>query len=225
MNSTPTIPIVVIGGSDAVAEGWAASLARPGGNVTGLTVTVPELLGKQLELLTGMVPGVSRVAVMRDPDAIRPQLLAPQRRTMETAARSLRVSVEFIEVRRPNDLDPAFRRMVQTGQQAVIVNETAMIFAHRADISERAQRSRLPAIGQWGASAHAGFLASYGADLSDLVRRSARHVDRILRGAKPADLPVEQPTKFELVINLKTAKALGLTIPPSMVARADQVIE
>jgi putative ABC transport system substrate-binding protein len=225
MNSTTTIPIVVIGGSDAVAEGWAASLARPGGNVTGLTVTVPELLGKQLELLTEMVPGVSRVAVIRDPDTIRPQLLATQRRTMETAARSLRISVEFIEVRRPSDLEPAFRRMVQTGQQAVIVNETAMIFAHRAAISERAQRIRLPAIGQWSASAHAGFLATYGADLSDLLRRSARHVDRILRGVKPADLPVEQPTTFELVINLKTARALGLTIPPSLLARADQVID
>jgi putative ABC transport system substrate-binding protein len=225
MKATATIPIVVVGGSDAVAEGWAASLARPGANVTGLTVTHTEILGKQLELLTQLVSGLSRIAVIRDPDAIPPDVQLTQRIAMQNAARSMRVSIDFIEVRRPRDLEAAFRRAVQDRRQAIIVNETAMIFAHRADIAELAHRNQLSTIGQWRPSASAGFLATYGADLSDLLRRSARHVDRILKGAKPADLPIEQPTKFDLVINLKTAKALGLTIPPSLLQRADQVIE
>jgi putative ABC transport system substrate-binding protein len=225
MSATTAIPIVVIGGSDAVAEGWAVSLARPGGNVTGLTVTLPELLGKQLQLLTEMVPGLLRVAVLRDPDAIPPEVRATQTIMIQNIARSLRVTIQHAEVRRPTEFEAVFRRVVQNGEQAVIVNETAMIFSHRAQIAERAQRNRLPAIGQWSASAHAGFLATYGADLSDLLHRSSRHVDRILKGAKPADLPVEQPTKFELSINLRTAKALGLTIPSLLLARADQVIE
>jgi putative ABC transport system substrate-binding protein len=138
MKAAPTVPIVVVGGSDAVAEGWAASLARPGGNVTGLTVTYPEILGKQLALLTELMPGLSRVAVIRDPDAISPQVHLTQRGVIQTAARSLRVSIDFIEVRRPSDLDAAFRRAVQDRRQAVIVNETAMIFAHRAEIAELA---------------------------------------------------------------------------------------
>jgi putative ABC transport system substrate-binding protein len=225
MKAAPTVPIVVVGGSDAVAEGWAASLARPGGNVTGLTVTYPEILGKQLELLTELMPGLSRVAVIRDPDAISPQVHLTQKSVIQTAARSRRVSIDFIEVRSPSDLDAAFRRAVQDRRQAVMVIETAMIFAHRAEIVELAHRSRLPTIGQWRPSASAGFLATYGADLSDLLRRSARHVDRILKGVKPADLPIERPTKFDFVINLKTAKALGLTIPPPLLARADQVIQ
>jgi putative ABC transport system substrate-binding protein len=225
MKATATIPIVVVGGSDAVAEGWAASLARPGGNVTGLTVTYPEILGKQLELLTELISGLSRVAVIWDPDAIAPQVRVAQTTAIQTAARSLRIGIDLIEVRRPADFHAAFRRAVQDRRQAVIVNETAMVFAHRGDIAELAQRSQLPTIGQWKPSASAGFLVTYGADLSDLLRRSASHVDRILKGAKPAELPIEQPTKFELVINLQTAKTLGLTIPPSLLLRADQVIE
>jgi putative ABC transport system substrate-binding protein len=225
MKATTTIPIVVVGGSDAVAEGWAASLARPGGNVTGLTVTYPEILSKQLELLTEMVSGLARVAVIRDPDAIPPQVSLAQTKAIQAAARSLRVSIDYIEVRRPTDLDSAFSRAAQDRRRGVIVNETAMIFAHRADIAKLAHRSRLPSIGQWRPSADAGYLATYGADLSDLLRGSARHVHRILKGVKPAELPIEQPTRFQFVINLKTAKALGLTIPPSLLARADQVIE
>jgi ABC-type uncharacterized transport system substrate-binding protein len=225
MNATATIPIVVVGGSDAVAEGWAASLARPGGNVTGLTVTYPEILGKQLELLTEVLSDLARVAVIRDPEAIPVQVRMAQEKAIKAAAQSLRINLDYIEVRRPTDLDAAFRRAVQDHRQGLVVNETAMIFAHRADVAQLALKSRLPLIGQWRPSANAGFLMTYGADLGDLLRRSARHVDRILKGVKPADLPVEQPTKFELLINLKTAKALGLTIPPSVLARTDQIIE
>jgi putative ABC transport system substrate-binding protein len=225
MKATSTIPIVAVGGSDPVAEGWAASLARPGGNVTGLTATHPELIGKKLELLRELIPGLSRVAVIQDPGAIPPSVRAAQTTTLRTAARSLRVDVKVIEVRGPADFDAAFRQAIQDQRQALIVNETAMFFAHRGDIAGLARKSRLPTIGEWKPSANAGFLVSYGADLSELLRRAARHVDRILKGAKPGALPIERPTKFELVINLKTAKALGLGIPPSLLRRADQVIE
>jgi putative ABC transport system substrate-binding protein len=225
MKATATIPIVAVGGGDPVAEGWAASLARPGGNVTGFTATHPGLIVKKLELLKELIPGLSRVAVMWDPDAIRASVRVASTTAMRAAARSLRLDVRLIEVRGPADFDAAFRQAVQDRRQALSVNETAMVFAHRADIAELALRSRLPTIGEWRLSASAGFLVSYGADLSDLLRRAASHVDRILKGSRPGALPIERPTKFELVINLKTAKALGLTIPASLLARADQVIE
>jgi len=225
MKATATIPIVAVGGGDPVAEGWAASLARPGGNVTGFTATHPELGVKKLELLKEAIPGLSRVAVIWDPDAIGTSVRVRSTTAMRAAARSLRIDVRVIEVRAPADFGAAFRLAVLDRRQALSVNETAMVFAHRADIAELARRSRLPTIGEWRLSASAGFLVSYGADLSDLLRRAASHVDKILKGTKPADLPVEQPSKLELVINLKTAKALGLTIPPSLLARADQVIE
>jgi putative tryptophan/tyrosine transport system substrate-binding protein len=225
MKATSTIPIVAVGGSDPVAEGWAASLARPGGNVTGLTATHPELVGKKLELLKELIPGLSRVAVFQDPEAIPPSVRVGQTATLRTAARFLRVDVKVIEVRGPADFDAAFRQAVQDRRQALSVNETAMLFAHRGYIAELARKSRLPTIGEWKPSASAGFLVSYGADLSDLLRRAASHVDRILKGAKPGALPIERPTKFELVINLRTAKELGLRIPPSLLLRADQVIE
>ena len=220
MEATSTTPIVVVGGS---AEGWAASLARPGGNVTGFTATHPEMNGKKLELLKEMVPGLSRVALIWDPSrATSPETAVASTRT---AARSLGINLQIIEVRQPADFDGAFRQAIRDRRQAVSVVETAMVFAHRVEIAERARKSRLPTIGEWKLSASAGFLVSYGADLSDLLRRAAVYVDKILKGAKPADLPVEQPTKFELVINLKTAKSLGLTIPQSVLGRADQVIE
>jgi putative ABC transport system substrate-binding protein len=225
MKATATIPIVAVGGGDPVAEGWAASLARPGGNVTGFTVTHPELISKKLELLKELIPALSRVAVIWDPNAITPSVRVASTTAMRAAARSLRVDVKVIEVRGPADFDAAFRQAVQDRRQALSVTETAMVFAHRADIAELARRSRLPTIGEWRLSASAGFLVSYGADLSDLLRRAASHVDRILKGSKPGALPIERPTKFELVINLKTAKALGLTIPPALLLRADQVIE
>jgi putative ABC transport system substrate-binding protein len=223
MKATSTTPIVVVGGSDPVDEGWAVSLARPGGNVTGFTVTHPEMSAKKLELLKEMIPGLSRVAVIWDPGRARSP--STQRTSMRTAARSLGLDLQFIEVRQPADLEGAFRQALRDRRQAVSVVETAMVFAHRTEIAERARKDRLPTIGEWKLSASAGFLVSYGTDLSDLLRRAATYVDKILKGAKPGDLPVEQPTKFELVINLKTAKALGLTIPQTVLGRADQVIE
>jgi putative ABC transport system substrate-binding protein len=193
--------------------------------VTGLTATYPELIGKKLELLKELIPGLSRVAVIWDPDAMPSSVRAAQTTAMRTAARSLRIDVKIIEVRGPPDFDAAFRQAIQDRRQALSVGETAMVFAHRTDIAELARKSRLPTIGEWKLSASAGLLVTYGADLSDLLRRAASHVDRILKVAKPGALPIERPTKFELVVNLTTAKALGLTIPPSLLARADQVIE
>jgi putative ABC transport system substrate-binding protein len=221
--ATSTTPIVVVGGSDPVEEGWAASLAHPGGNVTGLTVTHPELNGKKLELLKATIPGLSRVAVISD--VSRETSTLPFRSSIQTAARSMKLDVTVIKVRQPGDLEGALRQAVRDRRQAVSVVETAMVFARRAEIAERARKSRLPLIGEWRVSADAGFLMSYGADLSDLLRRAATYVDKILKGAKPGDLPVERPTKFEFVINLKTAKAIGLTIPQSVLLRADQVIQ
>jgi putative tryptophan/tyrosine transport system substrate-binding protein len=177
MHATAEIPIIVVGGSDPVAEGWAASLPRPGGNVTGITVTYPEILGKQLELLTELMPGLSRVAVIWDPDAIPSEVHATNRVAIQKAARSIRTTLDYIEVRRPNELDGAFRSAFQSRRQALIINETAMIFAHRAEIARLAYTNRLATIGQWKPSASAGFLATYGADLGDLLGRSARYVD------------------------------------------------
>jgi putative tryptophan/tyrosine transport system substrate-binding protein len=224
MKATATIPIVVVGGANPVTEGWAASLARPGGNVTGFTVTYPELISKKLELLKQLIPGLSRVAVIQD-DAIPPSARAESTMAMRTAAGSLRLDVKLIDVRSPDDFGAAFREAIQDRRQALVVVETAMVFAHRAEIAERARNAKLPTIGEWKPSASAGFLVSYGADLSDLLRRAAGHVDRILKGAQPGSLPVERPTKFGLVVNRKTAKALGLTIPASLLLRADHVIE
>ncbi len=221
MGAMSTIPIVVVGGSDPVDEGWAASLARPGGNVTGLTVTHPEMGGKKLELLKEAIPGLSRVAVMTD----RSRATVPSIPAAQTAARSLGLDLKIIEARQPTDFDGAFRQAIRERRQALSVLETGMVFAHRAEIAERARRSRIATIGEWELSSNAGFLMSYGPDLSDLVRRTGGYVDKILKGAKPGDLPVEQPTRFELVINLKTAKALGLTIPQSLLRRADEIIQ
>ena len=212
-----------MGGSDPVGEGWAASLARPGGNVTGLTVTHAEMTGKKLEILKVTIPGLSRVVVLAN--LSRTASASPFRAPLQTAARSLSLHVTIIDVQRPSDLESAFRQAVRDRRQAVSVVETAMVFAHRAEIAELARKSRLPMIGEWQSSASAGFLMSYGADLSDLLRRAATYVGKILKGAKPGDLPVERPTKFEFVINLKTAKAIGVTIPPGVLSRADQVIQ
>ncbi len=223
MSATSTIPIVVVGGSDPVDEGWAASLARPGGNVTGLTVTHPEMNGKKLELLKETIPGLSRVAVILDLKGTMadPKLFA----TIQTTARALSLDVAIIEVRPAGDFEGALRQAVRDRRQAVSLVETAVVFAHRAEIADRARKSRLPTIGEWQVSASAGLLMSYGADLADLLRRAGTYVDKILKGAKPGDLPVERPAKFEFVINLKTAKAIGLTIPQAVLSRADQVIQ
>ncbi len=218
--ATNRIPIVMVAGGDPVASGLAASLAKPGGNITGVTVGVPEIAGKRLQLLTEALPGLSRVAVLRDTTSE----LATFQET-ESAACTLNLRLLVFTVRAPADFDGAFQAAVRQRAQAVLINETSMLTAHRVKLAELAARSRLPAVGLWRASAQAGFLMSYGPQPSDLFRRVATYVDKILKGAKPADLPIERPIKFELVINLQTAKALGLSLPQPLLLRADQIIE
>ena len=218
--ATSRIPIVMVAGGDPVATGLVTSLARPGGQITGVTVGVPEIAGKRLELVREALPGLSRVAVLRDPNAE----VATLQRT-EDAARTMKLQLVVLTVRGPADFDRAFREAVKAQAKAVLINETSMFTAHGGRLADLALRSRLPAIGQWKFSAQAGYAMTYGPEPSDLFRRAATYVDKILKGAKPGDLPIERPTKFELVINRKTVKALGLAIPPGLLQRADHVIE
>jgi len=218
--ATSRIPIVMVGRSDPVATGLAASFAKPGGNITGVTIGGVELAGKRLDLLREALPKLSRVAILRDATAE-----AAIAQETESAARALNLRLLPLTVRAPADFDGAFRAAVRARAEAVHINETSMLTAHRVKLAELAVRNRLPTIGSLRVSAEAGFLMSYGPELSDWFRRAATFVDRILKGARPGDLPFEQPTKFELVINLKTAKALGLSIPMPLLLRADQVIE
>ena len=223
-NATETIPIVMISGSaDPVGLGFIASLARPGGNVTGLSYSVgPEILGKGLELLKEIVPKVRRVAILSNPASpVQPLFI----REVKVAARSLGVQLQLLEARGPNEFDGAFAAMAKERVGALLVVADSIFILHRTRLADLAARSRLPAIYGYREHVEAGGLMSYGPSVRDLFRRAATFVDKILKGAKPADLPVEQPTKFELVINLKTAKALGLTIPPSVLIRADEVIQ
>ena len=220
--ATSSIPIVTATGADPVELGLVASLARPGGNVTGVFSMSNELAGKRLELLKQLIPRVSRVAFLRDSDN---RASALNLREAESAARTLGLTVQGVGVRGPKELDAAFVAMKRARADAVIVGENTPFFADRRRIADLAVMHRLPTVAQAKEYAEAGGLVSYGPDYPDQFRRAATFVDKILKGAKPGDLPVEQPTKFELVINLKTAKALGLTIPPSLLARADQVIE
>jgi putative ABC transport system substrate-binding protein len=220
--ATQTIPIVTTAGSDPVEMGLAASLARPGGNVTGLTESSRELVGKRIELLKETLPGLSRIAVLWNPESRTESLSL---RDTEAAARSLGLRVRPAEVRRPEDLEKAFASMAHEHSEALFLVGSNMFRVHRVRIVELAARHRLPATFSDRVFVEAGGLMSYGPDLKAIFSRLATYVDRILKGAKPGDLPIEQPTKFELVVNLKTAKALGLTIPPSLLGRADQVIE
>jgi ABC-type uncharacterized transport system substrate-binding protein len=218
---TSSIPIVTATGGDPVAMGLAASLARPGGNVTGVISLIGELTGKRLELLKQLVPRASRVAFLRDPDN---RSSALSLRDGERVAKSVGVVVQSFGVRGPGDLDAAFSAMKRARADAVILGENTVLIADRRRIADLAIMHRLPMMVPAREYAEAGALLSYGTDYPDLFRRAAMYVDKILKGAKAADLPVEQPTKFELVINLKTAKALGLKIPESLLLRADQVI-
>ena len=225
--ATTTIPIVGVGGRDPVAVGWAASLARPGGNITGLTVSHPDLPGKQLELLKEAVPGLSRVAALFD-SAHAPTgspLQVMHDRTLREAARHLGLQLHIAGVQGPGDFDQAFAAATRWRAQALHLNESAMLHGHRAQLADLAARTRLPAVASRKETAEAGFLMAYGSDVADLHRRAAVYVDKILRGARAGDLPFERPTKFELVINGRTARALGLTIPPSLLLRANQVLE
>ena len=222
--ATRTLPIV-FPVADPVSSGLVTSLARPGGNLTGLSILAPEMVGKGLELLKQAVPGVSRVAVLWDPGAFPERTAKDMRKEVEVAARALGVRLQFIEARGPDDFDRAFSEMTRARAGALTVLGGSMLFSERKRLVDLAAKNRLPAVYPWREGVDAGGLMAYGPNVADLFRRAATYVDKILRGAKPADLPVEQPTKFELVINLKAAKALGLTIPPSVLLRADEVIQ
>ena len=223
MKATTTIPIVMTSGVDPVSTGLVTSLARPGGNVTGLALdTGSEILGKRFELLKETVPNLSRLGILWNPDVafVRHRLTS-----MTENARSLGLATIPVEARGLDELEQAFGMMVRERAQAFVAQGDSVLYNYRAQIAEMALRNRLPAAAIQKEYANAGFLLTYGADVPDLFRRAAGFVDKILKGVKPADLPVEQPTKFELVINLKTAKELGLTVPPTLIARADEVIE
>jgi ABC-type uncharacterized transport system substrate-binding protein len=220
--ATTTIPIVMAGIIDPVATGFVASLARPAGNITGLSLMAPELVTKQFEILKDVVPSVSRVAVLGNPANTG---TAPQLRRAQDAARALELQLQPLEARGPGEIDVAFGAMTRERAGAAIILVDAMLLDHRKRIIDLAARRGLPAVYGLMDYADAGGLIAYASSDSDRFRRAAAFVDKILKGAKPADLPVEQPTRFELAINLKTAKALGLTIPPSLLLRADHVIE
>lgn len=223
MKATTTIPIVMTAGLDPVSTGLVASLARPGGNVTGLAVdTGGEILGKRFELLKETLPNMSRLGIMWNPDIA---LNRDRQTLMAETARTLGLTTIPVEVRTFDALEQAFAIMLRDRAQAFVVQGDAVLNEYRGQIAEMALRNRLPAAAVQRELAEAGFLLSYGADIGDLYRRSAGFVARIFKGAKPVDLPVEQPTKFELIVNLKTAKTLGVDIPPTLLGRADEVIE
>jgi len=217
--ATSVIPIVLALSPDPVGAGLVASLARPGGNVTGLSMQLSDTAGKRLELLREAVPSFRRLAILANVGFAQAVLEASE---AQAAARSLGFEVATLEIRREEDIVSAFASLKA---DALYVTADALVNLNRIRINTLANVARLPTIAGWREFVEAGSLMSYGPSLPDLFRRAAEYVDKILRGAKPADIPVEQPTKFELVINLKTAKALGLTIPPTLLARADEVIE
>ena len=220
--ATRTIPIVMVLAMDPVASGFTGNLARPGGNITGLTVQATDLHGKTLQLLKEAVPTASRVTVLWDPTEPGRQ---DQAKGAAVAARALGLQAQLLEARGPVELESIFATMIRQRPDAVLVHPSQMIFTHRARIAELAARSRLPAMSIIRWFPEAGGLLSYGGRDSDRFQRAAHYVDKLLKGAKPAELPIEQPTKFELVINMKTAKRLGLKVPQSLLLQADLVIE
>ena len=222
-NATSSIPIVMIFPSDPVEMGLVASLRRPGGNITGTTFTPgPEIFGRQLQILKETIPRASRVAILSNP---ADPSFALQVREVEAAARTLHMRLQHVEARGPEQFDSAFAAMARERADALLVNGTSTFLAHRVRLAELAVKNRLPTMYSFRESVEAGGLMAYAVNMAAFVERAAVYVDKFLKGAKPADLPVEQPTKFELVINLKTAKTLGLTIPPSLLLRADRIIE
>jgi putative ABC transport system substrate-binding protein len=220
--ATVTIPIVFAQDSDPVANGFVASLARPGGNITGLSTLAPELSGKRLELLKEVVPKLSRVAVFGTSTS---PSTAPTLKETELAAGAFKVQLQYLDILDPKDIETAFRAASKGRVDAVLVLAGPVVFSQRTQITGLAVKSRLPAIYPQTEFTEAGGLMYYGANTPDMYRRAATYVDKILKGAKPGDLPVEQPTKFELIINLKAAKQIGLMIPPNVLARADKVIK
>jgi len=219
-HATETIPIVTVFAADPVGAGFVASLARPGGNVTGLTADAsPDLWGKYLSLLTEVVPRLSRVGVLGQ---VASQVGFAE---LEAVSQNLGVALEVADLRRPEDIDRAFATMISQRVEALLVVVGPLTYLLREEIADAALKHQLPAMTNASQYAQAGLLMSYGPNVEDLYRHAATYVDKILRGASPADLPVEQPTKFELVLNLKTAKALGLTFPQALLATADEVIQ
>ena len=219
--ATVTIPIVLAFDNDPVGNGFAASLARPGGNITGLSTQYPEISGKQLELLKEIVPRFSRVAVLgNSTQPGNPQAL----REVETDAKAFGVKLQYLDVLGPKDIETAFREASKGHADAVLVLASQLVTSHPKQFAELAAKNRLPAIYWSPEFVEAGGLMAYSVSITDLFRSAATYVDKILKGAKPADLPVQQPTKFEFIINLKAAKKIGLTIPPNVLARADRVI-
>ena len=219
--ATSTIPVVMTQDSDPVGNGYVGSLARPGGNITGLSTLAPELSGKQLELLKETVPKLSRVAVIGSSNRSGN---AQSLKETEHAAGALGVKLQYLDILSPNDIGAAFRAASKQKADAVLVLTGPVVTSQRREIINLASKNRLPAIYDRAEFVEEGGLMTYSVSSADLFRRAATYVDKILKGRKPADLPVEQPTKFELIINLKAAKQIGLTIPPSVLARADKVI-
>ena len=219
-SATSTVPIVVVVSNDPVQSGLVASLARPGGNVTGLTFLLSDLAAKRLEMLREIAPRTARVGILWNPDHADPDF-----RETQTAAAKLGVDIVSLEVRRPDDFEAAFRTAHRERIDALIVVSSRLMTRERQRILDFSTAHRLPVATGWGAWAEGGALFTYGPNIDEIIRRSAGYVDKILRGARPADLPVEQPTRFELVVNLKTVKTLGLPIPQSLLQRADRVIE
>jgi ABC-type uncharacterized transport system substrate-binding protein len=223
--ATSLIPIVAIAMADPVEDGLVASLARPGGNVTGTTFLGPELVAKRLQLLREVVPGLSRVAALWHPNAYGDRTMAGMLKEIERAAQTMGMQLQLVPATKPEDIDGAFSAMAREHAAALSVFPSPMLFAEYGRIASFAAGSRLPTIYAAREGVDVGGLMSYGANLPELSRKTATYVDRILKGARPADLPVELPTRFELVISLKTAKSLGLTVPPALLTSADEVIE
>lgn len=220
--ATNTIPIVMINVGDPVGSGFVTSLARPGKNITGLSTVSPELSGKRLELLKEIIPNLSRVAVLGDSTG---PANAISLKELELAAQALKVKLQYLDVLSVNDIETSFRAAGKERADAVLVLSSFLLTSQRRQIIDLAVKSRLPASYARPEFVESGGLMTYGVNLNDLARRAATYVDKILKGAKPADLPVEQPTKFEFIINLKAAKQIGLIIPPNVLARADKVIK
>jgi len=218
--ATTTVPVVAVSMGDPVADGFAKSLARPGGNITGLTLANNELVAKRVQLLKEAVPTAIRMTLLRNP---RPG--ATGAAVYQAAADSLGVQLQVPEVRDAGEFEPAFQTMVRSGAQALILAQDPLFNFERQQIATLALKRRLPTISGETGFAEVGGLMTYGASIHDNFRRAAAYVDKILKGARPGDLPIEQPTRFELIVNLKTAKALGLRLPPAIVARADQVLQ
>jgi len=221
MQATSSIPIVFVAVGDPVANGLVKSLARPGGNVTGLSNQTRDLAGKRVEILREVIPGLRRLAILAN---VGNDAVVLEMRDAQAAARTLGYEVATLEIRRSDDIAPAFETLRDRADAIYIVID-ALVVINRVSINTLALNARLPTMHAFRESVEAGGLISYGPNFAELWRRSAEYIDKILRGAKPGDIPVEQPTKFDLVINLKTAKALGLSVPPALLARADDVIE